>query len=111
MLVQVTGDDIINGMPGRSCECAVARAIRRCIDGSVEVEVDDNISIGCSRLGMPKEAEEFIAEYDALPTGPGGKPDLEAATSCPLPIAFELPGEPGDYSYPDGDDDGSWDDD
>jgi hypothetical protein len=46
-----------------------------------------------------------------LPTGPGGKPDLEAATSCPLPIAFELPGEPGDYSYPDGDDDGSWDDD
>lgn len=77
--INVTEDDIKHGRPCDAENCAVARAIERCVQEDVEVIVGPTFirfNQGFVRKGedllveTPKVAEDFIIKFDNLFSSP-----------------------------------------
>lgn len=66
--IDVTTDDIANGVRAKSCECAIARALKRITQHSVEIEESDQITIGHHKFfafgADAKRVDEFIHLFD-----------------------------------------------
>jgi hypothetical protein len=70
--VEVTAEDIANGVRANSHQCPIALAVRRAVPYALIVSVDDEVVITLSRDGfnpsfhyqLTDEAEHFIWYYD-----------------------------------------------
>lgn len=82
--IDVTQEDIDNGVPRSTCKCPIALAARRVL-GRDDLEVLPNgIALGViwqdGLAILPKEAKRFMGAFDAIP----GKPSADIA-----PFSFE----------------------
>lgn len=64
MHIEVTQEDIDNGLYGDPCKCPIALAARRCASAFVKVS-PFAIEIGDGRSLLPDAAVEFIRRFDA----------------------------------------------
>ena len=81
--VEVTAEDIANGVRANSHQCPIALAVRRAVPYALIVSVDDDVFITLSRDGsrddfnpsfhyaLTGEAESFIEDFDSE------RPDLK----------------------------------
>lgn len=82
MRIEVTQEDIDRGKRGNSCECPVARAVKRAIgDGGVFVQ-HEHISTRTHYFRAPREVRNFITAFDYPIPG-----------FTILPFAFDIPYE------------------
>ena len=62
--IDVTNDDIVKGNPGYASSCAIARSVKRLLDGE-NCKVDGaGIHVAGVCISIPIEAYEFILEFD-----------------------------------------------
>jgi hypothetical protein len=78
LTVDVTQDDINNGVAGDPWGCPVAMAVRRLVGESQVEVVEDEISIGGSIYSNPPEVKDFVFSFDTL------------GASSVDPMSFEL---------------------
>lgn len=73
LTIEVTADDIQNGIRSDNCECAVARALKRIPGvqpsawvefGAASIEYDLDGQVYDLTLTFPPEATEFIQAFD-----------------------------------------------
>lgn len=62
MRVEVTFEDIRDGLPCDSASCPIARALGRM--GKVADVHDSYVMIDGNRLELPREAKDFVAHFD-----------------------------------------------
>ena len=63
--VQVTKQDIKNGMPKEGDKCPIAKAVRRCTGTHRAVFVDESsIEIGAVEYSLPASAKAFVRAFD-----------------------------------------------
>lgn len=80
-VIEITDDDIINGIPGDSCNCAISRAVKR-KTGSTEVTMGSFGLWVNGQLSTPKSENNvllFMERFD----------DKEKRHLC-KPMTFEL---------------------
>ncbi len=67
LTIEVTADDIANGIKSSCTGCPIALATKRAIiDPFQYVAVEDNcMSVGRTDYRLPKVAADFVADFDA----------------------------------------------
>lgn len=97
--IEVTAEDIANGVKQAACSCPIALAIRRARPDASYVEVDGDVFVELGGVHhyarLPGPAMDFVANFDAA--------DMDRSMS-PAPFAFEAEFEPRTYGYSDLDD-------
>ena len=79
MIIEVTQDDIRNGVKGDTCACPVALALQRYFSTYIQVDAYV-VAIGLEQIELPVKVKTFIKDFD------------NGHTVCPF--AFELSAGP-----------------
>lgn len=88
VLIEVTAEDIAEGVPKDDCECPVARAIKRATGLRTSV-AELGISVNCYypdsvEVRTPDEVREFVTRFDA---GSGVEPFSFLLDYSPAPVS------------------------
>lgn len=89
--IEVTQDDIDNGVQDDRCECPVAMAMTRMFRGKKVTVWWEHVTIGISpSFDLPEEVSEFIIAFDKVTDRNELDPDELKLVSSPFSFNIEV---------------------